>query len=585
MIRRRGGKSASEDEGQETTRPLDVGNALSPGHQVTLSPHLLAIPPLLFLLLFYFYPLLSILSLSLAPAGNLDLTALGRLASRPYYAETFWFTTWQAALSTLLTLAVGLPAAYLFARYRFPGKALLEALITVPFVLPTVVVAVALTALLGPRGWLNVALMRLLRLDQPPVNWMGTLGMILLAHVFYNAVLVVRMVGTQWANMDPRLVEAARMLGASRWRAFRAVTLPLLAPSLSAAALMTFVFCFTSFGVVLILGGGHYATLEVEIYYRTVYLPDLPLAATLALVQMALTFVLMTVYTRLQARLALPQSLRPRRLTQHRPRTAWQWAALLAGLLPLLLLLLSPLAALVERSLDVGAAGLGNYQALLTNPRGSISYVTPILAVRNSLVFALLTTVLALGLGLLVAVVVGQREHRRSRLGGLLDALFMLPLGTSAVTLGLGYIVALDEPPLNLRTSPLLIVLAHTLVALPFVVRAVLPALRSIQPQLRETAAVLGASPWQVWRQVDLPIVARALAVGAVFAFTISMGEFGATALVVRPQFPTIPVAVYRLLGQPGVAHYGQALAMSTLLMLVCVVSFLAIERFRVGEF
>jgi thiamine transport system permease protein len=160
----------------------------------------------------------------------------------------------------------------------------------------------------------------------------------------------------------------------------------------------------------------------------------------------------------------------------------------------------------------------------------------------------------------------------------------MLPLGTSAVTLGLGYIIALDSPPLNLRTSPLLVVLAHTLVALPFVVRSVLPSLRAIRPQLREAASVLGASPWRVWREVDLPIAARAVLVGAVFAFTVSMGEFGATSLIARPERPTMPVAIYRFLGRPGTVNYGQALAMSSLLMLVCAVGFLAVERFRVGD-
>lgn len=554
----------------------------------------LALLPLVFLLLFYFYPLASILALSLAPQGRLDLTSLARLVSSPYYLKTLWFTVWQAALSTLLTVALGLPGAYVFARYRFPSRSVLEALITVPFVLPTVVVAVAFTALLGPRGWLNLTLMRLLGLDRPPLDLQGTLAAILVAHVFYNAVLVVRMVGTLWANLDPSLAEAARVLGASRLRAFREVTLPLLGPSLGAAALLTFIFCFTSFGVILILGGGHYATLEVEIYYRTVYLPNLPLAAALALVQILVTFGLMTAYTRIQTGLAVPQTLRPRRVTQRRPR-AGEWAVLAAALIPLLLLLLAPLAALAERSLTVGeASGLAHYRALFTNPRRSIFYVPPIAAVRNSLLFALATMGLSVMLGMMVAVTIaGGRGGTAGRsatpwrpyLARLMDPLFMLPLGTSAVTLGLGYIVALDEPPLNLRTSPVLIVLAHTLVALPFVVRSVLPALRSIHPHLREAAAVLGASPWQVFREIDLPIVARAMGVGAVFAFTVSMGEFGATSLLVRPQFPTMPVAIYRLLGQPGVTNYGQALAMSTLLMLVCAAGFLLIERFRVGEF
>jgi ABC-type spermidine/putrescine transport system permease subunit II len=113
-----------------------------------------------------------------------------------------------------------------------------------------------------------------------------------------------------------------------------------------------------------------------------------------------------------------------------------------------------------------------------------------------------------------------------------------------------------------------LVVLAHTLVALPFVVRSVLPALRSIHPRLHEAAALVGASPWRVWREVDLPIVARAVLVGAMFAFTVSMGEFGATSLIARPERPTMPIAIYRFLGRPGAANYGQALAMSTLLML-----------------
>ena len=160
----------------------------------------------------------------------------------------------------------------------------------------------------------------------------------------------------------------------------------------------------------------------------------------------------------------------------------------------------------------------------------------------------------------------------------------MLPLSVSAVTLGFGFIVALDEPPLNLRTSPWLIPLAHTLVALPFVVRSLLPALRGMNPRWREAAATLGAPPWRVWFEVDLPIVGRAMLVGAAFAFTVSMGEFGATSLIARPERPTMPVAIERFLSQPGSLNQGQALAMSTLLMLVCVVAFVAIERFRVGE-
>jgi thiamine transport system permease protein len=189
---------------------------------------------------------------------------------------------------------------------------------------------------------------------------------------------------------------------------------------------------------------------------------------------------------------------------------------------------------------------------------------------------------LALAIGLPTAWVLAR--HADSSWGRLLDPLLMLPLGTSAVTLGLGFIVALDHPPLDLRASPLLVPLAHTLVAFPFVVRSLAPSLRSIRPRFHQAAATLGATPWQVFRLVDLPLAGRALLVAATFAFTVSLGEFGATALIARPEYPTIPVAIYRLISQPGALFYGQAMALSTLLMLVTAAGMLAIERFRIAE-
>lgn len=529
--------------------------------------------PLLFLILFYFYPLGTILRESLTWDGGL---ALDVLLSRVFSASTLrvlGFTLGQALLSTVLTLLLGLPGAYLFARYDFPGKRLLNALTTVPFVLPTVVVATAFTAVLGPKSPLNALLMDELNLSRPPLDLRYTLGGILLAHVFYNYTLVLRMVGGFWANLDPRLPQAARTLGASPWRAFREVTLPLLLPALGAAAMLVFIFCFTSFGVVLILGGPRFVTLEVAIYRQAIDFGKFPVAAGLSLVQVAFTLVLTLTYTRLQSGLARPLDLRSREVTQRRPRSAREIAFVAANAGVALVLLAGPLLTLVVRSFDAGSR---YYTALFENPRRSIFYVSPIVAVGNSVKFALATVVLALMLGLLASLAL----YRRKR-GWLIDALFMLPLGTSAVTLGLGYLLAMGRPPLDLREEPALIVLGHTLVALPFVVRNVMPALQSIRPSLREAAATLGAPPRSVFVRVDLPIVWRALAVGAVFAFTVSMGEFGATSMIARPELPTIPIAIYRFLSQSGALNYGQALAMSTILMAVCVAGFVAIEGLR----
>jgi thiamine transport system permease protein len=249
------------------------------------------------------------------------------------------------------------------------------------------------------------------------------------------------------------------------------------------------------------------------------------------------------------------------------------------------LLLGTPLAVLVERALRSSEGyGFGAFRALAELERGSIRYVDPVEAVRNSLGFAAAAAVIALVIGLAASVVVATRRGRVSRW---FDALLMLPLGTSAVTIGFGFIVALDAP-VDLRASPWLIPLAHSLVAIPFVVRTVVPVMRSVRARLREAAAVLGAPPRRVWLEIDLPIVTRAAAVGAAFAVAVSLGEFGATAFVARPDTPTMPIAIFRYLGLPGALNFGRAMAMSVLLMVVTAGAILLVERFRapgVGEF
>ena len=536
---------------------------------VNQAARLVLLLPLLFLALFFVWPLLSILTLGLAPDGQLELARLQQIVS-PYYLNILIFTCGQALLSTALTIALALPAAWVFVRWSFPGRSFLLSLSTLAFVLPTVVVAAAFSALIGSRGLVNNLLQEVLGLEAPPLRLEGTLAIILLAHVFYNFAVALRIITGYWTNRNVEIEEAARVLGAHGWRLWWELRLPLLRPALLAAAVLIFIFTFTSFGVIIILGELRFATLEVEIYFQAVNLFNLPVAAGLSLLQIGLMFALMLVYTRLRRR--LPQTLQPS--SARRPQGAREWlaVALVSGFM--LLLLAVPLFALVLRSLS-GAEGLTMawYAALSQNVRGSVLFVAPWRAVANSLIFALATTVLALTLGLLAATLL-QRRGRRW-----LDPLFMLPLATSAVTLGFGFIIALDEPPLDLRASPLLIPIAHTLVALPFVVRSVLPTLDSIAPALRESARVLGATPWQVWRQIDLPLVSRGLLVGATFAFTISMGEFGASLFIARPASATIPVVIYRLLGQPGALNNGQAMAMSVILLLTCGLGFVLIER------
>jgi len=543
---------------------------------------LILLLPLAFLGLFFLFPLARILGQS--PAG------LAVLVSDPYYLGVVWFSTWLAALSTLLTLAVGLPAAYVFARYRFPGKSLLRALATVPFVLPTTVVAAAFTALLGPRGMVNSWLQATFGFEQPPVMVLNTLGAVLLGHIFYNYSVVLRIVGGYWSMLDRRLEQAAATLGADRKQTLLRVTVPLLLPAIGAAALLVFIFSFGSFGIVLLLGGPRFATLEVEIYRQTAQLLRLDIAAALSLVQLVVTLLMTLAYTRLQARAGVPLEQRAAN-DAVAPRTWSSRLLVAANILVLLALLGAPLVALAVRSVTVLGPGGGltfeYYLALGENRRGSYFFVPPAQAIANSLLFAALATGLALLVGVPGAYLLARQKAKgkRRKFGAfpfylspfaLLDGLFTLPLGASAVTLGLGYIIAFG--PLGLLRAPWLIPVAHALLAFPFVLRSVLPALRAFDPRVREAAQVLGAGPWAVLRRIDLPLLAPALLVGAVFSFTVSLGDYGAALLLARPDYPTVPLVIGRLLGQPGAANYGQALALSTILMLIAVLGFVVLE-------
>ncbi len=542
--------------------------------------------PAVFLAYFFFYPLGSIFVLAgqITPAGAAPID----------FWRDIWpalsFTVWQACLSTVLTLLVGMPAAFLFARFQFPGKSILRVLTTLPFILPTVVVAAGFNALVGPHGWINLLLMAIFNLDTPPVALLNGIGVILLAHVFYNTTIVIRVVGSAWAQLDPRLEQAGRMLGATLWQNFKEVTFPLLRPAILAASLLVFLFDFTSFGVVLLLGGPRFATLEVEIYLQTLQMLNLPAAGLLSIIQLAITFGLGWFSARLGGAKRVPLLPKLKGEGMRPPRRLSEKIFVVGASLFLIVLLVLPLAALgissvTRLEVNRGERGpfdsgltLDYYRELFVNPRQSIFYVPPADAARNSIGYALVAVGLSMGMGMLASLAL----NRKLRINRVLEPLLMLPLGASAVTLGLGFLIVFNRPPVDVRSFPLLLPIAHSLVALPFVVRILQPALASIPVNLRSAAAVMGAPPWRVWLEVDLPVVARAMVVGSIFAFTISLGEFGATSFLARPEYPTLPVAIARFLSQPGALNYGQALAMATILMLICGLSIFVMER--VGE-
>jgi len=537
--------------------------------------------PLSFLVIAFFFPLSRILALTI----NLNIITPNNFQTA---LQVLLFTFYQAILSTLLTLLLGLPSAYLFARFDFRGKSLLRALTAVPFMLPTVVVAASFNALLGPRGLLSTFHSFLFPLSQFILH-PSPFILILLAHIFYNTTIIIRILGTALSSLDPKLEQTARALGADPLQVWTNITLPLLRPSILAASLLVFLFDFTSFGVILLLGNSQFSTLEVEIYVQAIKQLNLPLAALLSVIQLLCTLVFSILYTRLVARTT--QQLNPRSTTI-KPQTIKQKLFVTLFFILLSAFFIAPLASLPIRSLfrleaDRGQRGevqygftTDYYKELFINRRGSVFYVPPIKATFNSLTYASATVIISLLLGFPAAFALAKPTN----LEKVLDPIIMLPLGSSAVMLGLGFIITYGK----WLTSPLLVPFAHTLVALPFVIRTLQPAIASIPQRLREAASSLGASPFEVWKNIDFPILRRATLAAATFAFTVSLGEFGATLLISRPEYPTIPVAIERFLSQPGGLNYGQAMAMASILMLLTTASILLIEKFRLpnsGEF
>lgn len=528
----------------------------------TLVQVALAVVPLVVLGLFFVLPVSGMLTRGLWAEGEFNPAGVLEVLARPRVHRVLWFTVWSAGAGTLFSVLLGLPAAYVGYRLAFPGRRLLRALLLVPFVLPSVVVGVAFRQLFaGPLAFLGAD---------------GSAVAIVAALTFFNIAVVVRTVGSAWENLDRRPGEAAAALGASPVQVFRTVTIPALRPAILAAASVVFLFCATAFGVVLMLGGLRYATVETEIYLLTANLLDLQAAAALSVLQLVVITVLLIVVRRLD----LTPSAVQERVTSRarRPGRSDLPAVALTGLT--LVLVVAPILTLVGGSLrSAGAWSLENYRALFG--AADIAGISVADALLTSLRVAVDATWMALSLGLAVAVVVSRRARTRAErtARSILDGLFALPLGVSAVTLGFGFLITLDEPPLDLRDNPLLVPIAQALVALPLVVRTLAPVLAGIDERQRQAAASLGASPWQVVRVVDWPLVRRPLAAAAGFAFAVSLGEFGATSFLARDAHPTLPVVIYRLLGQPGELNYGTALAAAVLLAAVTAAVILAVER------
>ena len=509
------------------------------------------IPPAAFLVVFYLWPFATLLRRGLS-AGAVDATL-----RRSETWDVLWFTTWQAVLSTAATVVLGLAPAWAVSRFQFRGRQLLRSVLTAVFVLPTVVVGAAFVAVL-------------------PDSLDRSVWAILGAHVAFNLAVVVRTVGAAWERIPDDLEHAARALGAPPIAVFRHVTLPLLRSSIAAAAAIVFLFTFTSFGVIRVLGTASRTTIEVEVWRRATQLGDIGGAATLAVLQLVALALLVAWTVRQQRRHTHRFPASARRVRPH--PAGHQRVAVASAVLVTAVVVAAPLVALVARSLRLdGGYSFAAWRSIGDNEirPGLRLGIDPLDALQRSAVTAAWATVFAVVIGGTAVVAIDAL----GRSGRLLDVGLMLPLGTSAITIGFGMLITFDTPPFDWRSAWWLVPVGHALVAAPFVVRTALAVVRSIPEDQAAAAATLGAPPVRAWANTTLPALRRPMAAAAGLAAAISLGEFGATSFLSRSGGETLPIAIERLLGRTGRLFQAQAFALSTILAVATVAIVVAVDR------
>lgn len=497
-------------------------------HRLVSKTKTLVLAPVVFLSVFFVVPVANAL------LRFFRFSAFSDALSNQSLRGVAWFSLWQAIISTLVTLAIGLPATWALSRFTFPGSRLARGILTAPFVLPAVVVAAGVLAITDSRGVI-------------PILW---------AHVVFNVSVVLRIVGPRWSMVNLRLENAAATLGARPSRTFTLVVWPQISDAVISAATLIFIYCFTSFGVIAILGGVSRRTLESEIFTQAVRLGNTTTATALAVLQAMIIGVVFFI-TRRSSRpnstslhVSAPQALRTK--PSHRTTPLITTAAAI-------IIVASPLLATIYRSLVVNSQlSLSAWRSIFSGSLPALS-VSPQSVISTSLMFAITAACICVPLALLVVTTSAPR------------ALFSLPLAISAATLGIGLIITFNTSPYAWRSERWFIPVIHAAIALPLVIRALEPAASAIPHSLRNASATLGASPFATWRRVELPLLKPALLRATGLSMAISLGEFGATSFLSRSGSTTLPIAIAQLLGRPGVATQQAGFALAALMVLVTV--------------
>jgi len=546
-----------------------------------VKPHplrLLQISALLLLGAGFYWPLLSFLSGNnpLHPEESfLQWKFFKEFLSDPWNLRVIGFSLYQAFLSALLSILVGLPGAWLLTYYNFPGKRWFRLLTYLPFILPSILVVLAMVLFYGNNGWINRGLMTILGTDEPQVHFLYSLTGILIAHVFYNFPLAMKIIGDQWERISLKYHHAASSLGVGNMRRFFGITLPLLMPSIGSAFVLIFLLCMNSFAIILVLGGGiRYTTIEVLIYQLARIELDFSGAASLAFLQGGLSLIGMAIMLKGRDRRVDQESASKSWLPEKlRNRSMKAWFGL-CWILLVLIFALGPLFAILMDSFRKFEHGEWIYtwywyRELFTWRENNYFLSSLWNSLRIGLGSALISSIFGLGLVSIIAYRKGVKRR-------FWEMLTIFPIALSTVVFGVAWFHFYQEHLAG--TVPLIFVVMamHALLTCPYWIRIVLPTLESIPLQWHTESKMLGKQPLEYGVRILWPWLSKTFLIAFFFSFSLSLGELNSTMMIADETVRTLPLEIY---GAISGYRFSYASAVAVILLILSVSTFLLVEQ------
>ena len=516
------------------------------------------------------------------------------------------FTMLEAIISTIMTLLVGLPVAWYLGRYNWKNIRTIRALLSVPFVTPSIVVAMGFLMLIDPGGLLDTIGIDL-RLETGHIGdlaeytgWAnpGHFIALIAAHVWFNLSLVMRFIEPTLSTMNQSWEEQIRFLPAGRtaYGRFRNLWLPILGPAALCSACLCFIFSFSSFALIkwLTPNQDNLETLMAKsggsagIYGYRIDTSEVVLATSL--VQLLILSLAIILTAQIQKKHSSIHSIITENSRQKNIKKPGKMArftiysAVLYSILPLILV------AIASFRIRDSSNGSHSYSTAAWQEAWSGNYSTTAIpdALINSLTYCIITLMIALPVGYVIASCIARLEiENKNKTAKMVEFATMIPLALSAVMIGLGILIGLLKWAPELFSWMLIPAIPHIIITTPFVIRIMLPAIRSLEPEYVEQAKMLGLSPIKAWWHGRVSILRAPIVVSAALTMAFSLGEFGASWVLVRSgSWDSLSVLVDQLMGQPKFNPMIQPMAMAAATTLMCLtfILFIFAEKFRHSE-